>query len=65
MQGYRSLIMFDPQLKTGVVALWNGSNNMPHAVEFEVLDMLYGLPSKDWFGIDRQIAASEKTASPA
>ncbi len=65
VQGYRSLIMFDPQLKTGVVALWNGSNNMPHAVEFEVLDMLYGLPSKDWFGIDRQIAASEKTASPA
>ena len=53
VRGYRSLIMFDPALKTGVVALWNSSAGQPGGIEFEVMDMVYGLPFHDWMQLDR------------
>ena len=53
--GYRSLIMFDPARKSGVVALWNSSSAKPGAVEFEVMDMIYRLPFKDWLELDRAV----------
>jgi beta-lactamase class C len=49
--GYRSLILFDPALKSGVVALWNSSTNQPGGLEFEVMDMLYKLPRRDWLAL--------------
>jgi beta-lactamase class C len=52
VKGYRSLIMFDPVLKSGVVALWNSRSNQPGGLEFEVMDMLYRLPQRDWLGLD-------------
>jgi beta-lactamase class C len=52
LKGYRSLIMFDPALKSGVVALWNSATNRPGGIEYEVMDMLYHLPPKDWLGIE-------------
>lgn len=52
VRGYRSLVMFDPERKTGVVALWNSSTSQPAAIEFEVMDMLYRLPARDWLGLD-------------
>ena len=48
VRGYRSLIMFDPELRTGVVAMWNASTSQPGGLEFEVMDMAYGLPASDW-----------------
>jgi beta-lactamase class C len=57
--GYRSLILFDPALKTGVVALWNSSAAQPGGLEFEILDMLYKLPPRDWLNIDQQLAGVE------
>jgi beta-lactamase class C len=63
VNGYRSLILFDPVRKSGVVALWNSNTSQPGGLEFEVMDMLYKLPFRDWMEIDRQgtatIAASE------
>jgi beta-lactamase class C len=53
--GYRSLIMFDPAKKSGVVALWNSSASQPGAIEFEVMDMVYKLPFKDWIGLDTPV----------
>lgn len=50
--GYRSLIMFDPALKSGVVALWNSSTNRPGGLEYEVMDMIFRLPRRDWLGLD-------------
>lgn len=50
--GYRSLVLFDPALKSGVVALWNSSTAQPGGVEFEVMDMLYKLEPRDWLEID-------------
>ncbi len=52
VRGYRSLIMFDPERKAGVVALWNSSTSQPGGLEFEVMDMLYGLEARDWLGLD-------------
>ncbi|MCA1653408.1 MAG: beta-lactamase family protein, partial [Sphingomonadales bacterium] len=54
VRGYRSLILFDPALKSGVVALWNSDTNQPGGLEFEVMDMLYHLPFRDWMELDRK-----------
>jgi beta-lactamase class C len=59
LKGYRSLIMFDPALKSGVVALWNSNTNRPGGIEFEVMDMLYHLPPKDWLGIEGDSAPEQ------
>jgi beta-lactamase class C len=55
VRGYRSLVMFDPQRKSGVVALWNSSTNQPAGLEFEVMDMILGLPPRDWMDLDKII----------
>jgi beta-lactamase class C len=69
VRGYRSLVMFDPVQKTGVVALWNSSTNQPGGLEFEVMDMLYRLPARDWLGVDGRPTpnqpAPEEAGSPA
>ena len=57
VNGYRSLILFDPKLKSGVVALWNSNTSQPGGLEFEVMDMLYHLPFRDWMEIDKPGAA--------
>ena len=48
INGYRSLILFDPQKKSGVVAMWNSNTNQHGGLEFEVMDMLYQLEFRDW-----------------
>jgi beta-lactamase class C len=66
VRGYRSLILFDPELKTGVVAFWNSSASQPGGMEFELLDMLYKLPERDWLGLDTVIARGQQhQANPA
>jgi beta-lactamase class C len=59
VKGYRSLILFDPELKSGVVALWNGSSNQPGGLEFEVMDMIYHLEPRDWLGLDTRAAPEQ------
>jgi beta-lactamase class C len=61
INGYRALILFDPAKKGGVVALWNSSTNQPGGLEFEVMDMLYGLPFRDWMELD---SAGRPAAAP-
>ncbi|MEM1146470.1 MAG: serine hydrolase domain-containing protein [Pseudomonadota bacterium] len=48
VDGYRSLILFDPERNSGVVALWNSNARQPVGVQFEVMDMIYGFEPKDW-----------------
>ncbi len=64
VNGYRSLILFDPKLKSGVVALWNSNTSQPGGLEFEVMDMLYHLPFRDWMEIDRGPAAAVPPPAP-
>ena len=52
INGYRSLILFDPERKSGVVALWNSNTNQPGGLEFEVMDMVYHLPFRDWLELN-------------
>ena len=52
VRGYRSLIMFDPQRRSGIVALWNSATSKPNGIEYEVMDMIYRLPFRDWLGIE-------------
>ena len=58
VSGYRSLILFDPQLKSGVVALWNSNTSQPGGLEFEVMDMLYHLPFRDWLELNKAAGAA-------
>jgi beta-lactamase class C len=64
IKGYRSLILFDPEKKSGVVALWNSDTWKPGGLEFEVMDMIYHLPFRDWMELDtspaQSIAAAEE-----
>ncbi|HZG44684.1 MAG TPA: serine hydrolase domain-containing protein [Allosphingosinicella sp.] len=60
VRGYRSLILFDPARKSGVVALWNMGTSRPNGIEYEVMDMIYGLPFKDWL----KLAGGESQAAP-
>ncbi len=64
VNGYRSLILFDPRRKSGVVALWNSNTSQPGGLEFEVMDMLYHLPFRDWMEIDKGGAAPAVAADP-
>ena len=52
VRGYRSMILFDPQQRSGIVALWNSSSSAPNAIEYEVMDMVYRLDRRDWLGLD-------------
>ena len=58
IKGYRSFILFDPQKKSGVVALWNSDTWQPGGLEFEVMDMVYHLPFRDWLELDKSPAES-------
>jgi beta-lactamase class C len=64
IKGYRSLILFDPEKKSGVVALWNSDTWKPGGLEFEVMDMIYHLPFRDGMELDtspaQTIAAAEE-----
>src|SRR6266542_1381007 len=52
IRGYRSFILFDPDKKSGVVALWNSDTWQPGGLEFEVMDMIYHLPFRDWLELN-------------
>jgi len=54
VRGYRSMILFDPVRRAGIVALWNTSTSRPNAIEYEVMDMVYRLPFRDWLEIEER-----------
>jgi beta-lactamase class C len=53
VDGYGSLILFDPADKSGIVMLWNSNRAAPARAQLEFFDMLYGRPAVDWLEIDR------------
>ncbi len=52
VKGYRSMILFDPAIRAGVVVLWNSATSRPNGIEYEVMDMVYRLPFRDWLRLD-------------
>jgi len=59
VRGYHSMIMFDPAIRSGVVVLWNSSSPRPVGIEYEVMDMVYHLPFRDWLELDKARAPTE------
>jgi len=59
IRGYRSFILFDPDKKSGVVALWNSDTWQPGGLEFEVMDMLYHQPFRDWLELNTKLPTPE------
>jgi len=64
ISGYRSLILFDPKTKSGVVALWNSDTWKPGGLEFEVMDQLYHLPFRDYMELSGKSGPDTGDAEP-
>jgi len=54
VNGYRSLILFDPEGKNGVAMLWNSNTGRPVGMQLEILDMLFDQPTQDWLDLDKR-----------
>ena len=48
VEGYRALVLFDPEKQSGIAVMWNSPHNQPVGLQFEFLDQLYGRPGKNW-----------------
>ena len=54
VDGYGSLILFDPKDQSGIVMLWNDTRQTPARLQLEFFDMLYGLPPIDWLNLKKR-----------
>ena len=52
VEGYRALILFDPEKQAGIALMWNSPHSRPIGLQLEFLDQLYGLPKRDWLRLD-------------
>lgn len=48
VQGYRALVLFDPEKQAGIALMWNSPHGRPVGLQLEFMDQLYGLPKRDW-----------------
>ncbi len=49
--GYRATMIFDPQTKVGVVAMWNNNWGFPFRIPFAVLDSYHQVPGSRWMDL--------------
>lgn len=54
VEGYRSLILFDPELRSGIAVMWNSPHSQPIGLQMEFMDQLYGLPKRDWLRLGQK-----------
>ena len=59
VDGYGSLILFDPAEQSGIVMLWNSNQSKAARLQLEFFDMLYGLPRTDWLEVDKTAEDAE------
>ncbi len=48
VEGYRALVLFDPEQRSGIAMMWNSPHTRPIGLQMEFMDQLYGLPKRDW-----------------
>ncbi len=48
VQGYRSLMLFDPAERSGIAVMWNSPHSRPVGLQLEFMDQLHGRPKRDW-----------------
>lgn len=54
VEGYRALVLFDPDIKTGVAMMWNSSHSDPIGLQLEIMDQVYGNRPRDWMRLNRR-----------
>jgi beta-lactamase class C len=47
-----------------VVVLWNSSSPRPNGLEYEVMDMVYRLPFRDWLDLDKLAPPAAPAPAP-
>jgi len=52
VQGYRALVLFDPEKQAGIAMMWNSPHSRPIGLQMEFLDQLYKLPKRDWLRLN-------------
>lgn len=52
VQGYRALMLFDPEKRSGIAVMWNSAHSQPIGLQMEFMDQLYGLPKTDWLRLE-------------
>jgi beta-lactamase class C len=58
VDGYGSLMLFDPATRSGIVMLWNSNWHRAARLQLEFFDMLYGLPPTDWLELKPRAASA-------
>lgn len=53
VEGYRATMIFDPEARTGVVAMWNNAWGKPFSIPFAVLDSYYGEGATNWLDLSQ------------
>jgi|GEM_PF-558747 len=53
VEGYRALVLFDPEIQTGVAMMWNSSHSDPIGLQLEIMDQVYGNRTRDWMRLNR------------
>ena len=51
VDGYRATMIFEPETKTGVVAMWNSNWGVPFRIPFAVLDSYHNRVDSNWFDL--------------
>ena len=54
VQGYRALVLFDPEKRSGIAMMWNSPHSRPIGLQLEFMDQLYGLPKRDWLRLNKK-----------
>lgn len=65
VDGYGSLILFDPVAKSGIVMMWNSNWHRAARLQLEFFDMFYGLPPTDWLELKPRPGAEAVAIRPA
>ena len=54
VEGYRALVLFDPEKRSGIAMMWNSPHTRPIGLQLEFMDQLYGLPKRDWLRLHKK-----------
>jgi len=67
VDGYRATLIFEPETRTGVVAMWNSNWGWPFRIPFAVIDAYHQRADSNWLDLGRlppaRISAKRKAAT--
>ena len=63
VDGYRATMIFDPETRVGVVAMWNSNWGRPFRIPFAVFDSFAKRTDSRWLEMD-DLPPSQPSATP-